>query len=438
MMNLSIFARIKDSISRNPNATISSSQMSRIGSETNLLLLLLGDPVPVAFADMFPKREKLAVELGWKARKPNDIWDLVSHLKQEKKFANAIQKFIRFDTDKWWNLKLSDQLQYLIDERINLFGILKTSDNSIDQNLETTCPFALAKQRSLNGTCNRKSTRMGAAGERFTRFTPWDVTPKYDILTPNPRLVAKKLLHRVDNKVIVEDHVNLLAAAWIQFNIHDWFSHDNEPRTDEPIIVQSPEIGEGVMKVPRTNKDPTWNPKTGMPQTFVNGQSHWWDMSQLYGVDEYFTFSIRSLVGGKLKMTADNLIPINPATGTSFASNGQNWWTGLDLMFNLFSREHNAICNKLSKAYPKWSDEQLFQKAEIIRDRERGLPRCNDYRRVLGLEPFQNISQITDGAEIQTLLNQVYDNDIEKSWLEIWLNLIDLQPLAFLIRPLES
>jgi hypothetical protein len=36
------------------------------------------------------------------------------------------------------------------------------------------------------------------------------------------------------------------------------------------------------------------------------------------------------------------------------------------MLLTLFAREHNAICDRLARAYPDWSDEQLFQKARLV------------------------------------------------------------------------
>ncbi|WP_345524778.1 peroxidase family protein [Streptomyces echinatus] len=42
------------------------------------------------------------------------------------------------------------------------------------------------------------------------------------------------------------------------------------------------------------------------------------------------------------------------------------FWLGLAMMQDLFTREHNAICDHLHGAYPSWSDEELFQRARLI------------------------------------------------------------------------
>ena len=48
------------------------------------------------------------------------------------------------------------------------------------------------------------------------------------LLEPNPRLVSRELLTREEFSPATT--LNLLAGAWIQFEVHDWFSHgENEP-----------------------------------------------------------------------------------------------------------------------------------------------------------------------------------------------------------------
>src|SRR6266700_2647795 len=43
------------------------------------------------------------------------------------------------------------------------------------------------------------------------------------VLTPNPRVVSLELLTRDTFQPVTI--LNMLAAAWVQFMIHDWFSH---------------------------------------------------------------------------------------------------------------------------------------------------------------------------------------------------------------------
>ena len=43
-----------------------------------------------------------------------------------------------------------------------------------------------------------------------------------------------------------------------------------------------------------------------------------------------------------------------------------NWWLGLSLLHTLFTREHNAICDRLRREYPHWPDEQVFGVARLV------------------------------------------------------------------------
>ena len=79
--------------------------------------------------------------------------------------------------------------------------------------------------RTLDGTFNDlDDPLMGSLGSRFGRNVPLEYTVREkDPLEPNPRLVSRELLTR--NEFQPATTLNLLAGAWIQFEVHDWFSH---------------------------------------------------------------------------------------------------------------------------------------------------------------------------------------------------------------------
>jgi hypothetical protein len=64
---------------------------------------------------------------------------------------------------------------------------------------------------------------MGAAGTRFVRFIPINRTyGETDTLySPNPRTISQDLF--MHKNFIPATSINNLAAAWIQFQTHDWF-----------------------------------------------------------------------------------------------------------------------------------------------------------------------------------------------------------------------
>lgn len=69
---------------------------------------------------------------------------------------------------------------------------------------------------------------MGCAGTRFGRNFPRQYTSKpteTEMMTPNPRMLSDIFMTR--KEFIPATTLNLLAAAWIQFQTHDWFVHEN-------------------------------------------------------------------------------------------------------------------------------------------------------------------------------------------------------------------
>ncbi|MDT7604265.1 MAG: hypothetical protein QOF61_2262 [Acidobacteriota bacterium] len=232
--------------------------------------------------------------------------------------------------------------------------------------------------RTADGSYNDlDNPSMGCAGARFGRNVPLENTYPEEgaaIFSPSPRVVSRRLMTR--ETFVPATTLNLLAAAWIQFQIHDWFSHGGDPVNDDFILdlekddpwddKETDPLKKGRMYIARTDADPTRCPAdAGRPPTYVNKDSHWWDASGVYGSDEKTAAKLRSGVDGKLKVENGRL-PIDPETGITISGFTDNWWIGLALLHTLFSLEHNAICDSLRLEYPYWSDEQLFQKAHLI------------------------------------------------------------------------
>jgi prostaglandin-endoperoxide synthase 2 len=125
-----------------------------------------------------------------------------------------------------------------------------------------------------------------------------------------------------------------------------------------------------------------------------NTSNHEIDLSQLYGLNRSITELIRTKVGGRLRSQMIDGeeyapfyfdgdaprpefrdLPIKVGPGLSperkaklFAMGGEraNVNIGYAMMNTLFLREHNRICGELSRAYPGWDDERLFQTARNI------------------------------------------------------------------------
>ena len=229
--------------------------------------------------------------------------------------------------------------------------------------------------RSADGSYNCLAhPRMGMAGTRFARNIPLaEGVPETGeaLLEPSPRLISRELLAR--HEFIPATKLNLFAAAWIQFEIHNWFSHGapeigNEFKIPLPPGDSWPENVNGCMHIQRTAPDTSKRePWLGATPTFQNFNSHWWDGGQIYGHDHPTQMKIRSKRDGKIKFDGDMLpedLPDRP--GIDFAGFNDNWWIGLSVLHTMFAREHNTICDGLKLNYPEWDDEELFQRARLI------------------------------------------------------------------------
>jgi hypothetical protein len=220
--------------------------------------------------------------------------------------------------------------------------------------------------RTVDGSYNDLgSPSMGMAGTRLGRNVPLRFTAPEQppaLFEPNPRTVSDVLLLR--RQFLPATTLNVLAAAWLQFQTRDWFSHGTDAQN--PILVPRPtgdDWPDDPMRWPRTPADPS--DRTGSGRTFINTETSWWDASQLYGSTESFHEAVRAGEGGRVRIGRDGLIDVEPARLAS-SGGADGWWLGLELMHTVFMREHNAICERLTAAYPAWTDDELFDKARLV------------------------------------------------------------------------
>ncbi|MFF7730033.1 peroxidase family protein [Streptomyces sp. NPDC008001] len=235
----------------------------------------------------------------------------------------------------------------------------------------------LLPHRSYDGSgYDPADTDMGRAGTRFDRNCALPETypePEDDgLLSPSPREVSRQLLRRRSG-FRPATGLNLLAAAWIQFQNHGWFSHGDN-RADRPFAVP-PAADDDRPQCPvlvrRTRPDSVPHTDTtgpARPPTYENTVTHWWDGSQLYGSSEERCRALRTGERGKLALT-DGRLPAETAPGLSgidLTGFNDNYWAGLSLLHTLFAKEHNAICDRIAAARPTWGDERLFQTARLV------------------------------------------------------------------------
>jgi hypothetical protein len=236
--------------------------------------------------------------------------------------------------------------------------------------------------RTADGSFNDLSKRwMGMTGTRLGRNAPLAETfgeNPPDLYDPNPRVVSRELLAR--NEFAPATSVNVMLAAWLQFMVHDWLSHGINDAVNPPMCFPVPpgdDWPKAEMTIRRTCPDARRGPKDdGRPATYRNTVTHWWDGSQMYGSDVATQQRVRSsssgvLPDGKLDLDETGHLPLDSAAADDdpeqeLAAVNGNWWIGLSTMHTLFSREHNAIVDRLHLEYPDKDGEWLFQKARLV------------------------------------------------------------------------
>jgi len=219
-------------------------------------------------------------------------------------------------------------------------------------------PEGVTHFRTADGSWNNLADpKEGAAGTRFTRNVENDaIHPETGniLMSPNPREVSLQFLTRQGEMKTIP-FLNLWAAAWINFQNHDWIDH-GQTLTDEyheiPLPADDPareRFRQTKMLLPKSQPDPTRRPgQEETPISFINEVTHWWDASQIYGSDQETVDRLRSHDDGKLRINADGSLPVgqNGVEETGFT---RNWWI---VLHTLFAREHSAICDKLKQTHP--------------------------------------------------------------------------------------
>ncbi len=285
------------------------------------------------------------------------------------------------------------------------------------------CAGELMRYRTVTGICNDlRNPLMGSSGQLFARNVQFDTTfprlawndllknrhgDRLGLLKPDPQLISRKLFTRVqtqpdkcnEGQGLADDpkdahcdykpapFFNVLAAFWIQFMTHDWFSHLVEGRNQpENVVVgcSDPEQakklgcrpGDRMEKalVAQDDKPGTFQHKgktylKRAPKTFRNNVTAWWDASQIYGYDAISRQRVKrdakdpaklamEVVGNRsgdgekqgylpLLQASD---PMNPLwTGQAAAAFPDNWTIGISFYHNVFSREHNAFVDAFRK-----------------------------------------------------------------------------------------
>lgn len=229
-------------------------------------------------------------------------------------------------------------------------------DTGVPSQGGTPTAASLAHRTVDGGWNDLDHPSMGAAGTPFGRnVSPDQNRPEAEpkLSTPDPRVVSRTLLTR--DQFIPATSVNVLAAAWLQFEVHDWFSHahDNTDPYRFPKRKGDPWPREEII-IPRTKP-------TDVPGKFVSEDTHWWDGSQIYGSSEAQRDVLRD--GARLRIEEGTV----PADAFDFKDRHAGFWAGWGAVHTLFALEHNRIVEHLRQEEKRaWTDDELYETARLV------------------------------------------------------------------------
>lgn len=271
------------------------------------------------------------------------------------------------------------------------------------------CTGPLIRSRTLTGICNDiRNPMMGAKGQLFARNVQFESSfpelgvntyavnrhgNRLGLLQPDPQVISRRLFTREghdsqtcrDGQGATDPNAshctyapapffNVLAAFWVQFMTHDWFSHMQEGHNDHEYIEVGCTLEDAARwgcrpadridrgYVADSNPPGTFSDSQGKqylqraPRTMRNSVTAWWDASQIYGFDETSLKRVKrdpkdpALLlleesgKGPLLPVLKPGDPINPDwTGQESTAFPDNWTIGLSFLTNLFVREHNSF-----------------------------------------------------------------------------------------------
>lgn len=292
------------------------------------------------------------------------------------------------------------------------------------------CKGDLIRWRTETGVCNDiLNPAMGSTDMLFARNVELESSfpdlglneltrnrhgNRLSLLEPDPQVISRRLFTRIqsdpakcnegyglpnDAKDANCDYqkapfFNVLAAYWIQFMTHDWFSHLEEGHNQAEYMkvgcetklvnnVEVPLTADDIAKLgcrPDDRMDKGYVAQDSPPETFTyEGQTYlarapktmrntntaWWDASQLYGYDDTSHQRVKRDPADRAKIL---LVPapgqpgpgylsifapgdpINPEwAGQEAAAFPDNWTIGLSFLHNLFAREHNSFVTEFHR-----------------------------------------------------------------------------------------
>jgi peroxidase len=236
----------------------------------------------------------------------------------------------------------------------------------------------LVAVRTIDGTGNNLADpELGSANQQLLRVAPDDYGDDISTLAgadrPSARVISNTLAAQTDDTARNDRNMSALIYVFGQFLDHD-IDLTNVGMTEVANIAvptgdpQFDPNGTGTQVIPFTRSvyDPATGTSTSNPREQTTQITAWIDASDVYGSDQATADSLRTFVGGQLRTSAGNLLPLDADGNFMGGDVRTNENVELTSMVTLFVREHNRIATQLAHDNPTWTDEQIYQQARAM------------------------------------------------------------------------
>ncbi len=267
-------------------------------------------------------------------------------------------------------------------QRVHLFmEMLET------RSLLSTSPLTSAGIYSIDGSGNNIAhPEWGKTGSDYLRIAPANYADGFSTPSgadrPSARAISNAVVDHPEGDLKNDRYLTNFVYAWGQFIDHDLdLTNASEPAEAFGIAVptgdpQFDPAGTGTQTIPLTRSKFDSATGTTNARQQVNDITAFIDGSMIYGSDATRAAALRTFSGGKLKTSAGNMLPFNTAGLDNAPSNSSTFYLAGDVRANenieltsiqvLFVREHNFQADRIAKANPTWTDEQVYQAARKI------------------------------------------------------------------------
>lgn len=251
---------------------------------------------------------------------------------------------------------------------------------------------------SVDGTGNNVAqVEWGSTQEKLLRLAKAEygdgISTPNGTDRPSARAISNAIADQGDQDIISDRNMAAFSYVWGQFIDHDigLTPTGGTEKMSIPVPTGDPyfdpaSTGTKTISTSRSIFDATTGTSLSNPREQVNTITSWLDGSMIYGSDTKTAAALRTMSGGKLKIGADGLLPVNNTVnfpnGTLTMANDAhrlpdnkmlaagdvraNENIELTSLQSLFVREHNRWATRLAVENPRLTDAELYTRARAL------------------------------------------------------------------------